>query len=247
MRSEKLEYSSDVGLTGTLYLPEVEAPHSGVLVFPDIFGLGGHAHERAARLANAGFAALAADLHGMERRLDPPAATAELELFYARPDIPCERGRAALATLSNRADIDANRIAAIGFCYGGTLALELARCGSPLVGIVGFHSVLTSTLPTAPSQIRGKVLACIGGEDPAVPAAQRTAFETEMRAAGVDWQLHTYGGVYHTFTDRDADKLGLPDFARYSPSADARSWNAMISFLREVLLADREAELANPV
>ena len=245
MRSQKLEYSSDVALTGTLYLPEDDAPHSGVLVFPDIFGLGDHAHERAARLADAGFAALAADLHGMESRLDPQAAMAELEFFYAQPDIPCGRGRSALAALSDRADIDAGRIAAVGFCYGGTLALELARSGSPLAGVVGFHSVLTSTLPDAAPQICGKILACIGSEDPAVPAAQRTAFENEMRAAGVDWQLHIHGGVYHTFTDRDADKLGHPEIARYSPPADVRSWHAMITFLREVLSAGNEAGFSN--
>ena len=236
MQVETIAYDADVPMVGTLYLPDQRGPAPGVLVFPDIFGLGDHAHERAQRLAGLGYAALAADLHGERRVLDIDAAMAELAGFYAEPDRPCARGDAALAALAQHSSVDATQVAAIGFCYGGTLGLEMARRGAALAGVVGFHSGLATTNPAGGALIRGKILACIGSEDPAVPHEERVAFEAEMRAAGVDWQLHLYGGVYHTFTDWRADGLGRPDIARYDAAADARSWAAMRALLDEVLV-----------
>lgn len=245
MRTETIAYQADVPLAGTLYLPEQSGPAPGVLVFPDIFGYGDHALERAERLAGLGYAALAADLHGNQRTLETEPAMAELERFYAEPDRPRGRGDAALKALADHPGVDATRIAAIGFCYGGRLALEMARRGAPLAAVVGFHSSLVSSYPQGSNLIRGKVLACIGSEDPGVPVEERLSFEAEMRAAGVDWQLHLYGGVYHTFTNWRADNWGRPDFARYDAGADRRSWTSMIAILRETLGSDQshEAEL----
>lgn len=236
MRSESIAYEADVPMIGALYLPDRPGPAPGVLVFSDIFGLGGHAHERAERLAQLGYAAFAADLHGEQRVLAPEPAMAELAQFHAAPDRPCGRGEAALKAFAAHPSVDAARIAAIGFCYGGTLALEMARRGAAFAAIVGFHSGLATSNPEGAARIRGKVLACIGGEDTAVPLEQRNAFEAEMRAAGVDWQLHVYGGVYHTFTDRRSDDWGRPEFARYDARADRRSWAAMKAVLEETLL-----------
>ena len=234
MRVETLAYEADAPMVGTLYWPERDDPAPGVLVFPDIFGLGDHARERATRLAELGNVVLAADFHGGGRILPVDSAMAELARFQAEPDVPCRRGQAALAALTRKPGVDATRIAAIGYCYGGTLALELARLGAALKAVVGFHSGLATSNPRGAALIRGKVLACIGSEDPAVPAPQRAAFEAEMRAAGIDWQLHLYGGVYHTFTDWRADGWGRPDFARYDAAADRRSWAAMCALLDEV-------------
>ena len=235
MKVETIAYEADVALLGTLYLPDRGVPAPGVIVFPDIFGLGDHAHERAERLAALGYSVLAADLHGGARVLQVDAAMGQLALFRAEPDRPLARGAAAFKRLAEHPSVDAGRIAAIGFCFGGTLALELARSGGALAGVVAFHSGLATLNPQGGALIRGKVLACIGSEDPDVPPEQRAAFEAEMRAAGVDWQLHVYGGVYHTFIDWRADARGRPDFARYDASADQRAWAAMAGLLEESL------------
>lgn len=233
MPVETLSYDADVPMLGSLYRPEREKPGPAVLVFSDIFGLGDHARERAARLADLGYVTLAADLHGSGKVISREQVADELPRFYANPDLTCGRGNAALAQLQRLPDVDPKRIAAIGFCYGGTLALEMARQGADLAAIIGFHSGLTTTNPQGAALIKGKVLACIGSEDPLVPPEQRVAFEAEMRAAGVDWQLHIYGGVYHTFTDWRCDGWGAPDHVRYNADADRRSWNAMVALLEE--------------
>ena len=235
MRSESIDYQADVPLTGTLILPDKPGPVPGVLVLPDIFGYGDHVLERAEMVAGLGYAAFAADLHGEQQVLDPEPAMAELARFYAEPDRPRARGHAALKALSDHPLVDGGRIAAIGFCYGGRLALEMARLGAPLAAVVGFHSSLFSSYPPVEGRIHAKILACIGSEDPGVPAEERSAFEAEMRDAGVDWQLHLYGGVYHTFTNWRADSWGRPDFARYDAGADRRSWAAMKALLEETL------------
>lgn len=236
MKIETMEYQADVPLAGTLFMPDTAEPVPAVLVLPDIFGYGDHVLERAERVAGLGYAALAADLHGGRQALAVEPAMEELGRFYARPDRPRGRGDAALTALAAHAAVDGARIAAIGFCYGGRLALEMARWGAPLAAVVGFHSSLVSSYaPEGESHIRGKVLACIGAEDPGVPAEERAAFEAEMRAAGVDWQLHLYGGVYHSFTNWRADSWGRPDFARYDAGADRRSWAAMHALLQETL------------
>jgi dienelactone hydrolase len=231
---ETLRYEADVPMAGALFRPAHTGSSPAVLVYSDIFGLGDHTRERAQRLAERGYFALAADLHGNGQNLAYDQAMNQLSQFHADPDLPCGRGDAALAGLRGVSGVDATRIAAIGFCYGGTLCLEMARRGAPLSAVVGFHSGLATTNPGGATAIKGKVLACIGGEDPIVPAAQRAAFEAEMRAARIDWQLHVYGGVYHTFTDRRCDAWGRPDFARYDAAADRRSWAAMSALLDEV-------------
>ena len=236
MQSQIVAYHADVALSGTLYLPDGSSPRPAVVVFPDIVGLGDHAHERAARLAKeCGYVALAADLHGDAKRISLDLAMEQLDRFYADPSITCGRGDAALKLLADHPAVDGQRIATIGFCYGGTLGLELARRGADLAAVVGFHSNLSTKNPDGAKRIKGRILACIGSEDPSIPVEQRVAFEEEMRGASVDWQLHVYGGVYHTFTDRRCDDFGMPDFARYDAQADRRSWLSMCAVLNDAL------------
>ncbi|HKT16062.1 MAG TPA: dienelactone hydrolase family protein [Allosphingosinicella sp.] len=239
MKTETLNYDADVPMVGTLFRPDGAEAAPAILVFSDIMGIGDHSRERAARLAERGYVAFAADLHGNGQILPAEQALEQLERFYANPDVTCGRGEAALAQLQGVPGVDATRIAAMGFCYGGTLSFEMARRGAPLSASIGFHAGLATSNPNGGASIKGKVLACIGSEDPAVPPEQRAAFEAEMRAAGVDWQLHLYGGVYHSFTDWRCDAAGLPEFARYNAAADQRSWAAMCGLLDEVF--DREA------
>ena len=237
MKTETLFYDADLPMAGTLYRPEGAGPSPAVLVFPDILGIGDHSRERASRLAERGYIAFAADLHGHGQALSIPDALERLERYHETPDLVTRRGEAALALLRGMAGVDTRRIASIGFCYGGMLSLEMARRGAPLSAVVGFHSRLATSNADGAKLIRGKVLACIGSEDPDVPAEQRGAFEAEMRAAGVDWQLHVYGGVYHAFTDWRCDAAGIPDFARYDAAADRRSWTSMCALLEEVFEA----------
>jgi dienelactone hydrolase len=236
MHQETLAYEAD-GLTmlGALRVPSGPGPLPAVLIFPDAFGRGHHAIDRAERLAEEGYVALACDLHGDARTVDSlDEARGLLDVLRKDPARLLARAERARAALAARPEVAAARMAAIGYCFGGTMALELARSGAPLPAVVGFHAGLTAMNgPTPQGRITGKVLACIGADDPGVPAEQRQAFEAEMRAAGADWQLHVYGGVLHSFTDPGADARNMPQMARYDARADARSWAAMMGIFAE--------------
>jgi dienelactone hydrolase len=131
-------------------------------------------------------------------------------------------------------EVDTQRIAAIGFCFGGTMALELARGGAPILAAVGFHSGLATAAPQDAKNIRGRVLVCIGADDPLIPPQQRQDFEAEMRAGNVDWQMSLYGGVVHSFTNPAADRMNRPESLRYDAKADASSWRQMRELFDEV-------------
>lgn len=236
MQTEQISYEAD-GLTmrSEVYTGAGEGRRPGVLVFPEAFGLSDHARDRARRLAEMGYVALASDLHG-EATLhqDLNTAVGLIGGLMADPTKTRARAKGGLDALLSRPDVDPKRIAAIGFCFGGTMALELARSGAEIAAAVGFHSGLGTARPEDAKNIRAKVLACIGADDPWIDFEQRRAFEEEMRAGGVDWQLHAYGGVVHSFTNKNADKVGKPEAVRYSATADERSWASMRELFDEV-------------
>ena len=136
--------------------------------------------------------------------------------------------------LKSQKEVDATRLAAIGYCFGGTTSLELGRTGCDLKAIVGFHSGLATARPQDATNIKGKVLVCIGADDPIIPPEQRTAFEAEMKMGRCDWRLQLYGGAGHSFTNPDIDSRGLKGFF-YHADTDRRSWNAMIELFNETL------------
>jgi dienelactone hydrolase len=144
------------------------------------------------------------------------------------------RARAALDALSAQPGVDRARLAAIGYCFGGSTALELGRSGAPLAAIVSFHGGLEAPRPEDARNIRASVLVCHGAGDPLIPPEQVAAFEAQMRETTVDWQLCTYGGAVHSFTNPEADKLGNPALA-YNAAADRRSWAAMLALFQEAL------------
>lgn len=219
--------------TGYLADGSSGAPAPGIVVAHEGGGLARHTRDRAARLAELGYVAFALDLYGEE---EPPLERAMALGRALRGDVARLREimGAGLAVLTAQGSVDRDRLAAIGYCMGGGAAIELARTGAPLRAVVGFHSGFLLGTPEENAAIRGKLLLCHGDADPIVGAAQRDAFLDEMREARVDWQLHLYGGVGHSFTNRDIDALGIEGFA-YHAEADRRSWAAMLDLFGEVL------------
>jgi dienelactone hydrolase len=150
-----------------------------------------------------------------------------------QPETLRARGRAALTTLAALPQVDANRMAAIGFCFGGSVVLELAD-GADLKAVVCFHGVLATTTPAVSGKVKASVLVCTGADDPLAPSEQVKAFEDEMRAADVrDWQVISYGNTLHGFTNPAADG-SMMRAARYSAQADRRAWASMRSLFDEV-------------
>jgi dienelactone hydrolase len=144
------------------------------------------------------------------------------------------RVAAALELLKEQANVKRERIAAVGYCFGGPAVLELARSGAPVACTIGFHAGLSTLAPDDAKSIRGKVLVCQGNEDAIITAEQREAFAREMTNARVDWQMHLYGGVGHSFTNREIDAWKIPGFS-YDAAADLRSFRAMRDLFNETL------------
>ncbi len=235
MKTETIEYKDgDVTLRGYLAFDEKKSgKRPAVLVMPEALGLGAHAKKRAERLAELGYVALAGDPYGNGLEL----ATVEEAIAVAGKlfaDLAKARQRAhvALDKLASLPQADPSRLAAIGFCMGGTFGLELARDGAPLKGVVTFHSGLQTQRP-ATGQIKAKILINTGADDPLVPFEQVKAFADEMTKAGADWQVISYGGTKHSFTNPDADSVGMPALG-YNKLADERSWRVMKSFFEEI-------------
>jgi dienelactone hydrolase len=177
-------------------------------------------------LAELGYIAFVADPYG-DGRMAQDLAEGHARSGALLHDLGELRGRAVAAfdVLAGQAGVDVNTIAAIGYCFGGTCALELARNGANLAALVSFHGSLATTRPAAKA-IRPKILICTGSADPLVPLEQIRPFSEEMDRAGCRWRLDLYGGVKHNFTNPDADAIGRPGVG-YDESADTNSWRSM--------------------
>jgi dienelactone hydrolase len=236
MQTHDIDYRSDAAiLRGYLAFDEtISAPRPGVLVFHEGLGLGDFEMARARMLADLGYVALAADMYGDRRRARNLQEVATLVGdIRNRSELMRARGRAALTTLAALPQVDANRVAAIGFCFGGAVVLELARDGADLKAAVSFHGVLTTQAPAVAGSVKARVLVCTGADDPLAPPDQVRAFEDEMRAAKVkDWQVISYGNTLHGFTNPAADG-SMMRTALYNARADRRSWASMRSLLDE--------------
>jgi dienelactone hydrolase len=232
---EDITYTFDgLELIGELSVDDgQEGRRPAVLVCHEGNGLTDHAKERARRLAAAGYVAFALDYYGGGQPIPPEDLNARFSELAGDPLRTRAIATAGLDQLLASPFADATRVAAIGFCFGGTMSLELGRGGADLAAIVGFHSGLGTSRPEDAANIKGKVLVCIGTEDPFVPPEQRAEFEQEMRAGGVDWQMNLHGGAVHSFTNQAADAMGNPAL-KYDATADARSWQAMLALFGEV-------------
>ena len=232
---EIISYSADgEDMIGLLALPNGLGPHPAVLVCHEGPGLSDHTRDVSKRLAGLGYVAFAMDYHGGGQTLSMNDARPRIVAWMGDPSGIRARAAAALKVLTDRREVDANRVAAIGYCFGGTTALELARSGADLKAVVGFHSGLSTARPQDAVNIKGKVMTQIGTADPLIPAAQRVAFEAEMSAASVDWRMDLHGGVGHSFTNPDADTYKMPGIA-YDAAADRRSWAAMMDLFGETI------------
>jgi dienelactone hydrolase len=235
MRIESIHYRADgAEMIGYLAVDDrLPGPRPGVLVAPEGGGLQPQTRSIALRLAEAGYAAFAMDYYGdglVLTEVEP--VMARVNAFMAEPSGLRARAAAALAVLAGQPETDPGRLAAIGYCFGGTTVLELARAGADLKAVVGFHCGLGTVRPQDAPNIKASVLVCIGDGDPLVTPEQRLNFEREMAAGGVDWRINVYGGAGHSFTTPDAASLGIPGFGYHGPS-DRRSWRAMIDTFDE--------------
>lgn len=238
VKFEKVEYKAgDTVCEGLLAYDDIfKGRRSAVLIAHQWKGLTDYEKMRADMLAMRGQVVLCADVYGKGVRADNPKDAAALAGKY-KNDRPLLRARinAALDFLKKQERVNPDQVGAIGYCFGGTTVLELARSGADVRGVVSFHGGLSSPTPADAKNIKAKVLVCHGADDPFVPAEEVLAFQKEMRDAKVDWQFVSYGNCVHSFTDSSAGNDNSKG-AAYNKDADVRSWREMKSFLGEALL-----------
>ncbi len=234
--TKTVEYRhGDTVLQGYLaYDDALKGKRPGVLVVHEWTGLGTYVQKRVEQLAGLGYVAFGADIYGMGIRPGtPPAAAKEAGKYRNDRQLMRARAKAGLDVLRGQPTVDPGRLAAIGYCFGGTTVLELARSGADMRGVVSFHGGLDTPNPGDARNIRAKVLVLHGADDPHVPPQQVAAFQEEMRKGGVDWQMVIYGGVVHSFTNPDSGNDPTKG-AAYNEKADHRSWEAMKVFFAEI-------------
>jgi dienelactone hydrolase len=236
MDERRIEYTAEeIDMVGLLVVPDGEGRRPGVLVSHEGPGQSDHERGVARRLAELGYVSFALDYNGGgEPIADRDEMFQRVGALIGDPDQTRRLGRAGLEQLLAEPRVDPDRVAAIGFCFGGTMSLELGRAGEDVKAIVGFHAGLGSARPEDARNIRGAVLVCIGADDPIVPPEQRAAFEQEMRGGGVDWRMDLYGGVQHSFTNPGAAQANLPGIV-YDEVAAARSWRVMLDLFGETI------------
>ncbi len=205
-------------------------PAPAVLVFPEWWGLNDYIRSRANQMAELGYVAMAVDMYGDGQTVDhPEQAAALMNGVLNDPDALEDRLEQAFITLANHPAVDPNRIGAMGYCFGGALALNLARFGTPLKAVTSFHGALDSAHTPEPGSVQTKILVCHGAADPFVGEESVAAFKAEMETAQIDYEFIAYEGVLHGFTNPAAtergEKFGLP--LKYDAEADQASWQAM--------------------
>jgi dienelactone hydrolase len=236
IQTRTVEYKQgDQTLEGVLVWDDaLSGKRPGVLVVHQWMGLTDYERKRAEMLAQLGYVAFAADIYGQGiRPSNAKDAGAEAGKYKKNRLLLRERVLAGLAELRRAPGVDPTKIAAMGYCFGGTTVIELARSGAEIAGVISFHGGLDSPTPADGANIKAKVLALHGADDPFVPAADLQAFMEEMRQNKVDWQLVQYGGAVHSFTDWKLKESTMPG-ALYNERADKRSWEALKQFLAEL-------------
>ena len=234
MKTEQIQYKvKDINMLGYVAYPE-KKDSPLVLIAHTWAGKDSFVHDRANELANIGYTALAVDMYG-DGRVGTDASENEslMSPLLADRDNLKERILAALEAGRKLEGVDPSKVAAIGYCFGGLVVLDLARSGANINGVVSFHGLL---MPSSISSIgiQSKILVLHGERDPMVPLDMVDEFQKEMTTANADWQLHSYGGTYHAFTNPEAND---PEFGtQFNKDANRRSWDSMLNFFNEIFV-----------
>lgn len=235
VKTESVVYfDGDTKLIGYTAFPEnLSEATPVVMIAPTWEGVGEFIQERARAIAALGYIAFAVDIYGEGKvGTNIPENQALMKPFKDDRNLLRDRITAAYDFAKTLVHADASQVAAIGYCFGGLVVLDLARSGAAVKGVVSLHGLLDAPGIETPATITAKVLALHGHDDPMVPVEQVNAFQTEMTQAGADWQLHAYGNTMHAFTNPGANN---PSFgAVYNKAADRRSWASMRAFLQEI-------------
>ena len=236
LRTEVVEYTHGDALLGgyLTYDDAVKGKRPGVLVVHEWWGLNDYIKKRSDKLAKLGYIAFAVDMYGKGVRAQDAQKAGELASIYLKDrQLMRARVNAGLEILKKNNLTDSKRLAAIGYCFGGTTVLELARSGADVAGVVSFHGGLTTLNPADAKNIKTKVLVLHGADDPFISKEQVFDFQDEMRKGVVDWQMVFYGGAEHSFTNPEANGYGIKGVA-YNEKADKRSWEAMKALFLEI-------------
>jgi dienelactone hydrolase len=228
----------DVVMEGYLvHNKHITGKHPGVLVVHEWWGLNNYARERARMLADLGYTALAVDMYGGYKVADHPDDAGKFSSELMKNfDVAKDRFIAAMDVLKKDASVDPSMIAAIGYCFGGGIVLNMARQGADLRGVASFHGNLAAVKPARPGSIKAKILVLNGGADSFTTPQQIADFKKEMDAAGADYRFISYTGAMHSFTNPEADELAkkfkMP--IAYNADADKQSWEELQKFLKEI-------------
>jgi dienelactone hydrolase len=237
VQSKAIEYDDHgTKLTGHLYWDDaVTGKRPGVLVIHEWWGLNDYAKRRAHMLAELGYVAFAADMYGDGKVTDQREQASQwMQQITADVDLWRERAGLGLAQLKASALVDDGKVAAVGYCFGGGTVLQMAYGGADVAGVVSFHGSLPAAPEDSKGRIKTKILALHGQADGMVPPEVVKNFEAKLAAAEANWELVSYGGVRHGFTNPDAGRYGIPNL-KYDAQADARSWERMKGFFGEIL------------
>lgn len=239
VKTEEVRYPADgVMLNGFLaYDDALPGKRPAVLVVHEWWGHNEHARTSARKLAEMGYVALAVDMYGDGKKAEHPAdAQKMVQEVRKNSGIEQQRFAAALQFIQSRPEVAADQTAAIGYCFGGSVVLNMARLGLDLDGVASFHGSLGTATPALAGKVKTQVLVLTGSDDSMVPPPQIAAFEKEMQTAGVNYQLVVYEGAEHSFTNPQADAIGdkfdLP--IAYNAEADAASWKELQGFLQKL-------------
>lgn len=234
--AKEVEYQDgDLVLSGLMVWETAQKGiRPGVLMVHDWMGLTDKTRAKAEEVAKMGYLVFAADIYGKGvRPKDMENAAKQADIYKSNRALMRARVNLALEQMRNDGLVDKNKVAVMGYCFGGTTALELARSGADVDGVISVHGAFATPNPGDAKNIKGKVLALHGADDPYVPDAEVAAFEKEMRAAKVDWELVKYGNAVHSFTDKTAGGDNSKG-AAYNAKADARATQKIQSFLKEI-------------
>jgi dienelactone hydrolase len=239
VQTKAIDYEHDgVKLKGFLaYDDAAKDKQPGVLVFPEWWGLNDYAKSRAKQLAEMGYFAFAADLYGEGKVIDvahPEDAKKMAEAL--RMNVATWRGRAtaALKLLTSQPNVDAGKVGAIGYCLGGSTALQLAFSGADIKAVSTFHAALPAPTAEEAKAVKARILINHGAADAFIPEKAVTAFKSALDAGGVKYTFQSFPGVVHSFTVPDADKANNPGM-KYDKAADEKSWQAMKDLFKETL------------